>query len=166
MVGFESKGGVSEYGGYAIAAIGPIAEAIAGAAGIADPISVRRLAAHGRKFDFNLLLQREIEAEAGHTDCVPIQVCSDNDMAYSMLLVKAEDLSRPFSLDANQKQTGAKAMVVKMIAANAEYGLFFAGFIAIAAQLVRSNDSSHPGRILLSPIFKLHNETLPGPVSG
>ncbi|KAK0219763.1 hypothetical protein EDD85DRAFT_339827 [Armillaria nabsnona] len=51
-----------------------------------------------------------------------------------------------------------------MITANAEYGLFFAGFIAIAAQLVHSTDPSRPGRILLlSPIFTLHNETLPDP---
>lgn len=43
--------------------------------------------------------------------------------------------SWPFSLDATKKQTGAKAMAAKMVAAKAEYGIFFAGYIAIAAQM-------------------------------
>ncbi|PBK80839.1 hypothetical protein ARMGADRAFT_820551 [Armillaria gallica] len=140
VVAFESTGDVSEYGDYAIAAIEPIVEAIAEAAGFADTISVRRRAVpESTESDFSLLVQREVETEAGHAKWVPIQICSDNDIAYPVLLSKAEELSQSFGLDTNQKQRGAKAMVVKlvlqMIAANAEYGLFFAGFIAIAAQL-------------------------------
>ncbi len=114
-VAFESTGDVSEYGDYAIAAIEPIAEA----AGIADTISVRRRAVpKSTESDFSLLVQREIETEAGHTKWVPIQICSDNDIAYSVLLSKAEELSQSFSLDTNQKQRGAKAMVVKVSASN------------------------------------------------
>ncbi|KAK0473899.1 hypothetical protein IW261DRAFT_660469 [Armillaria novae-zelandiae] len=53
-----------------------------------------------------------------------------------------------------------------MAAAGADYGLFFGGFIAIVAQLVHSTDPSHPGTILLlSPVFKLQNATLPDPHS-
>ncbi len=57
VVAFESTGDVSEYGDYAIAAIEPIVEAIAEAAGIADTISVRRRAVpQSTKSDFSLLV--------------------------------------------------------------------------------------------------------------
>ncbi|KAK0184907.1 kinase-like domain-containing protein [Armillaria mellea] len=70
--------------------------------------------------------------------------------------------------DEKQKQTGAKAMIVKlalqMTVADAEFGLFFVGYIVIAAQLVKSADPSHSGlTLLLSPTFKLHNQPLPIP---
>ncbi len=50
-----------------------------------------------------------------HDGCrEPVVVCSEEDIAYSVLLEKAEDLSRPFSLDVTKKQTGAKAIIVKV----------------------------------------------------
>ncbi|PBK63954.1 hypothetical protein ARMSODRAFT_522267 [Armillaria solidipes] len=56
----------------------------------------------------------------------------------------------------------AAKLALQMVAAKAEYGIFFAGYISIAAQLVRSADSSRPGRILLlSLVFKLQSESLP-----
>ncbi|KAK0194689.1 hypothetical protein F5146DRAFT_1037109, partial [Armillaria mellea] len=141
-------------------AIDPIIEPIAQAAGLPDhniyvmPMSVGEL---GNDFDITIVRRGSSK---------PVVVCSEEDIAYSVLLEKAEDLSRPFSLDVTKKQTGSKAIIVKlalqMVATKAEYGFLFAGYIAVAVQLVRSTDPSRPGRILLlSPMFKLQNESLP-----
>ncbi|PBK63948.1 hypothetical protein ARMSODRAFT_1088300 [Armillaria solidipes] len=141
-------------------AIDPIMNAIAQAAGLSDPnILVNRDSVGEVGGDFDITILRKGCWE-------PVVVCSEEDIAYSVLLEQAEDLSRPFSLDLTKKQTGAKAIIMKlalqMATAKAEYGFLFAGYIAISAQLVRSTDPSRPGRILLlSPVFKLQNESLP-----
>ncbi|PBK86524.1 hypothetical protein ARMGADRAFT_1017221 [Armillaria gallica] len=52
-----------------------------------------------------------------------------------------------------------------MITSRVEYGFLFGGFIAIAAQLVRSTDVSRPGHmLLLSPTFKLSTVPLVHPI--
>ncbi|PBK86541.1 hypothetical protein ARMGADRAFT_1017240, partial [Armillaria gallica] len=52
-----------------------------------------------------------------------------------------------------------------MITSRVEYGFFFGGFNAIAAQLLRSTDVSCPGHILLlSPTFKLSTAPLVHPI--
>ncbi|KAK0460630.1 uncharacterized protein EV420DRAFT_1533223, partial [Desarmillaria tabescens] len=169
---FLTETDVSLYGANAIAAIQPIVRAITEASGIPGRINVLYEPARGgivdsQRGDFNITVERKW-LEDGHVRRQRILVCSDEDKAYSVLLSKAEALSRPFRLDATKEQTGAKAMAVKlalqMTTVGADYGFFFGGFIAIAAQLVRSVDPSHPGTILLlSPVFKLQNETLPDP---
>ncbi|KAK0478000.1 kinase-like domain-containing protein [Armillaria luteobubalina] len=108
--------------------------------------------------DFNIIVGRGTETEDGDLELVPLKACSDEDKAYWVLLSKTEALSRSYSLDASQKQTGAKAMIVKlalqMAVAGAEFGFFF----------VKSTDLSRPGlTLLLSPAFKLQNKPLPIP---
>ncbi|KAK0482026.1 hypothetical protein EDD18DRAFT_1202448 [Armillaria luteobubalina] len=118
--------------------------------------------------DSNFVVGRRMKTEDDRFEFVPLKACSDEDKAYWVLLSKTEALSRSFTLDAAQKQTGAKAMIVKlalqMAVADAEFGLFFGGYIAIAAQLVKSADPSRPRlTLLLSPAFKLQNKPLPIP---
>ncbi|KAK0229967.1 hypothetical protein EDD85DRAFT_957095 [Armillaria nabsnona] len=113
---------VNEYGRLAAQALNPIVETISAATGLAGPI----------EGDFNLIVVQQTKTKNGRKPCMPIQ---NEDKAYS---VKAEVLSRPFGIDATQKQIDAKAMIVKlalqMITANAEYEFFFGGLVAIAAQ--------------------------------
>ncbi|KAK0460615.1 uncharacterized protein EV420DRAFT_219994 [Desarmillaria tabescens] len=168
-VSFQAEVDMSRYSSHVTSAIRPIIQAIAEATGLPGRFSVEQQAVSEVQGDFDVTVVRKW-LEDGRVLWEPVVVCSEEDRAYSVLLEKAEELSRPFSLDATEKQTGAKAMAVKlalqMVAAKAEYGFFFAGYIAIAAQLVRSPDPSRPGRILLlSPVFKLQNETLPYPNS-
>ncbi|KAF8972295.1 hypothetical protein BDZ97DRAFT_1019956 [Flammula alnicola] len=173
MSSFRAEGDVSQYGSDVTTAVRPVVAAIATAARFAGPIYVLHDSVeetvYAQRGGFNItVVRRRTETEDSRTKSVPIQVCSDADKAYSVLLSKAKALSGSFSLDAAQKQTGAKAMVVKlalqMVTAKAEYGFFFGGFLAIAAQLVHSTDPSRPGMmLLLSPAFKLQKETLPVP---
>ncbi|KAK0432165.1 uncharacterized protein EV420DRAFT_1772379 [Desarmillaria tabescens] len=168
---FRNETQVSQYGGYVAEAVHPVVEAIAAAAGLAGGIGVKRVPVAIPQWSlghFNFIVGRRNKTEDGRFEIVPLKACSDEDKAYWVLLSKTEALSMPFSLDATQKQTGAKAMVVKlalqMVAANAEFGFFFGGYIAIAAQLVKSTDPSRPGLILLlSPPFRLSNEAFPTP---
>ncbi|PBK63951.1 hypothetical protein ARMSODRAFT_522200 [Armillaria solidipes] len=142
-ISLQNEHNVSEYGGLATRALEPVVQIIGAAAGLAGPIGVQHDAVaeivHSQTGGFNLAVVRQTETENGRKSWVPIQVCSDEDKAYSVFLSKAEALSRPFTLDATEKQTGAKAMVIQlalqMATAGAEFGLFFAGYIAIAAQL-------------------------------
>ncbi|KAK0447174.1 hypothetical protein EV421DRAFT_1901297 [Armillaria borealis] len=168
-VSFQAKCDVSRYGGHVTLAITPVVRVIASASGIPGHYSVEHLyVVDGNWYqrgDYNVTVARKwVEDEEIQWES--ILVCSEKDEVYSVLLSKAEELSRPFSPDATKKQAGARAMAAKlalqMVAAKAEYGILFAGYIAIAAQLVRSADSSRPGRILLlSPVFKLQSESLP-----
>ncbi|KAK0449541.1 uncharacterized protein EV420DRAFT_1766945 [Desarmillaria tabescens] len=105
-------------------------------------------------FTFTLVGQNDAVEEQD------IRVCSDEDTVYSSLLSKAEELSQSIRLDVTRKQEGAAAMAInlalQMITSRVEYGFFSCGFIAIAAQLVRSTDVSRLGYILLlSPAFRL-----------
>ncbi|KAK0229978.1 hypothetical protein EDD85DRAFT_126609 [Armillaria nabsnona] len=168
----QNEDNVSEYGGLATRALEPVVQAIGAAAGLAGPIGVQHDAVddilHSLTGGFNLVVVQQSETKTGRKSWLPIQVCSDEDKVYSVLLSEAETLSRLFVLDATKKQTGAKAMVVKlalqMATAGAEFGLFFAGYIAIAAQLASSTNPTCPGLLLLlSPVFKLQNEALPLP---
>ncbi|PBK63953.1 hypothetical protein ARMSODRAFT_1023587 [Armillaria solidipes] len=158
---------VSLHGGHVISAVELVVQAISEAASLPGRTNVlHESAVHSwQRDDFNITVQRKW-LEDGHVRKQRILVCSEGDKAYSVLLSKAEDFSRSLRLDATKEQTGAKAMAVRlalqMANAGADYGFFFGGFIAIAAQLVHSIDPSHPGTILLlSPAFKLQNETLP-----
>ncbi|KAK0449543.1 uncharacterized protein EV420DRAFT_773976 [Desarmillaria tabescens] len=169
---FQNETHVSEYDGYVAEAVHPVVEAIAAAAGLAGGICVKRepvtISQWSQIGDFNFIVGRRNKTEDGRFEIVPLKACSDEDKGYWVLLSKTEALSMPFSLDATQKQTGAKAMVAKlalrMAVADAEFGLFFGGYIAIAAQLIKSTDPSRPGLILLlSPAFRLSNEALPIP---
>ncbi len=114
----QNEDNVSEYGGLATRALEPVVQAIGAAAGLAGPIGVQHDAVdeivHSRTGGFNLVVVRQSETETGRKSWLPVQVCSDEDKAYSVLLSKAETLSRLFILDATKKQTGAKAMVVKV----------------------------------------------------
>ncbi|KAK0449548.1 uncharacterized protein EV420DRAFT_774973 [Desarmillaria tabescens] len=136
-VSFQNERQVSEYGGYVTQAVEPVVEAIAG-----PTVGVRH---EPDGSDFNLVIGRD-EIEDCRLDWVPLRVCSDRDVDYSVLLSEAEALSMPVSLDATRKQTGAKAMAMKlalqMVAANAEFGFFFGGYIAIAARLIHRPLSS------------------------
>ncbi|KAK0229206.1 hypothetical protein EDD85DRAFT_139180 [Armillaria nabsnona] len=165
---FMSEADVSLYGGRIVSAIDPIVQAIAKAAGLPGRTSVLCEAvgrtAYSQRGDFNITVRRRWP-EDGQVRQQRVLVCSDEDNAYSVLLSKAKDFSRPLKLDATKEQTNAKAMAVKlalqMVTAGADW-FFLCGFIAIVAQLVQSIDPSHPGTILLlSPVFKLQNETLP-----
>ncbi|KAK0460617.1 uncharacterized protein EV420DRAFT_1762828 [Desarmillaria tabescens] len=163
----DSGAEVSLYGSLAISAVEPVVQTIAEVAGFTGCISVMYEPVCSQRGNFDIAVEQEW-LDDGLVRRERVLVCSDEDKAYLVLLEKAEDLSRPLRLDVTKKQTGAKAMAVKlalhMVAAKAEYGFFFAGYIAIAAQLVRSPNPSRPGRILLlSPVFKLQSETLPYP---
>ncbi|KAF8972300.1 hypothetical protein BDZ97DRAFT_1020038 [Flammula alnicola] len=118
MSSFRAKANVSLYGHDVTTAISPVVEAIATAAGFADPVFVRHDAVvetvYAQTGDFNITVLRETDTEDGRTNRVPMHFCFDQDKAYSVLLEKAEALSGSFSLDATQKQTGAKAMVLKV----------------------------------------------------
>ncbi|PBK86449.1 hypothetical protein ARMGADRAFT_536577 [Armillaria gallica] len=150
----QTEAEVSLYGCHAISAVEPVVQAIAEADGRPGRTDVfYEPAVHSwQRGDFNITVQRKW-LEYGHVRKQRVLVCSDGDKAYSVLLSKAEDFSRPLRLDATKEQTGANAMAVRlalqMTNAGADYGFFFGGFIAIAAQLVHSIDPSHPGTILL-----------------
>ncbi|KAK0470370.1 uncharacterized protein EV420DRAFT_110267 [Desarmillaria tabescens] len=163
----EDENTVNEYGEYVTRAIDPIVRTIANAANLGGRFNLLR--GHVKKFeyssksDFTITFVRKNEQGIERT-----ATCSDEDLAYSVLLSKAEELSRPICLDATKRQEGAAAMAVKlalqMITSRVEYGFLFGGFIAIAAQLVRSTDVSRPGHILLlSPAFKLFRAPLVHP---
>ncbi|KAK0449546.1 uncharacterized protein EV420DRAFT_774200 [Desarmillaria tabescens] len=167
MVSFRTERQVSEYGGYVAEVVRPVVKGLAGRI-----ISVRHQAVgilQGSQIgSFSFTIGRRDKTEDGRFHWVSLNACADMNVAHPVLLAQAEALSRPFSLDATRKQTGAKAMVVKlalqMVAANTEFGFFFGGYIAIAAQLVKSTDPSRLGLILLlSPAFRLSNEALPIP---
>ncbi|KAK0468619.1 hypothetical protein IW261DRAFT_1518443 [Armillaria novae-zelandiae] len=169
---FQNENNVSEYGGHVAAAVHPVVEAIATAVGLEGSVCVKHrpvtIPQYSQIGDFSFIVGRRTKTEDGCFEFVPLKACSDEDKAYWVLLSKTEALSRSFSLDAAQKQTGAKAMIVKlalkMAVSDADFGLFFGGYIAIAAQLVKSADPSRPGlTLLLSPPFKLQNRPLPIP---
>ncbi|KAK0184419.1 hypothetical protein F5146DRAFT_1145582 [Armillaria mellea] len=132
-------------------------QAIAAAAGLAGRIRVNRVPVavpeHSQIGDYTFIVGQQQKTEDGHVEFVP-----------------AEALTGSFCLDAAQKQTGTKAVIVKlalqMAVADAEFGLFFGGYIVIAAQLVKSADPSRPGlTLLLSPTFKLQSKPLPIPTT-
>ncbi|KAK0214301.1 hypothetical protein IW262DRAFT_1405480 [Armillaria fumosa] len=149
---FRSESHVSQYGSYVADVVRPVVEAIATAVCLPGSISVMRqyvtIPPDSQIGDFSFIVGRRTKTEDGHFEFVPLKACSDEDKAYWVLLSKTEALSRSFSLDASQKQTGAKAMIVKlalqMAVADAEFGLFFGGYIAIAAQLGKSSSSPVP----------------------
>ncbi|KAK0470663.1 hypothetical protein IW261DRAFT_1003243 [Armillaria novae-zelandiae] len=163
---------VSLYTSHSVAAIEPIVQTIAKAAGLQGSIALRYdpvgETVYSQRGDVNIIVEQQEWFKNELVRKQRVLVCSDEDRAYSVLLSKAESLSSPLKLDATKEQTNAKAMAVKlalqMVTAGADYGFFFGGFIAIVAPLVHSTDPSHPGTILLlSPVFKLQNETLPDP---
>ncbi|SJK98200.1 uncharacterized protein ARMOST_01461 [Armillaria ostoyae] len=163
----QDESSVSLYGEYATRVIEPVVRAIASAAGLSGRIKLSRTPvkdfACSQKGNFTMTLIRESDG------IERLPTCSDEDKAFSVLFSKAEALSRSIRLDVTTKQTGAAAMAVKlalqMITSRVEYGFFFGGFIAIAAQLVRSTDVSRPGHILLlSPTFKLSTAPLVHPI--
>ncbi len=114
---FMSEADVSLYGGRIVSAIDPIVQAIAKAAGLPGRTSVLSEAAgrtvYSRRGDFNITVRRRWP-EDGQVQQQRVLVCSDQDEAYSVLLSKAKDFSRPLKLDATKEQTNAKAMAVRV----------------------------------------------------
>ncbi|KAK0447189.1 hypothetical protein EV421DRAFT_1789295 [Armillaria borealis] len=79
---------------------------------------------HSQKGDFNLTVVQQTETENGRRSWVSIQVCFDEDEAYSVPLSKAEEASsRLFSLDTAQKQTGVKDNVARTADVCCKFGV-------------------------------------------
>ncbi|KAK0229979.1 hypothetical protein EDD85DRAFT_957105 [Armillaria nabsnona] len=164
---FQTEAEVSLYGGHVISAVEPVVQAIAEADGLPGRTDVLyEPAVHSwQRGDFNITVQRKW-LEDGRVRQQRVLVCSEGDKAYSVLLSKAEDFSRPLRLDATKEQTGTKAMAVRlalqMANAGADYG--FSSVDSLPSQHSSASLSSSLGTILLlSPVFKLQNETLPDP---
>ncbi|KAK0237571.1 hypothetical protein EDD85DRAFT_789728 [Armillaria nabsnona] len=138
------QGSMSSYNKLTTLALNPIVKAIAVATGLKGYLNVNHEAVIETRYNFNISVYKNW-VQDGHIRQESILICSNENKVYFVLLAKAEALSRPFSLDANKKQTGTKAMAVKMQEQNMVF--FFGGLIVIATQLT----------------FKLQDKVLPNP---
>ncbi|KAK0473900.1 hypothetical protein IW261DRAFT_1502130, partial [Armillaria novae-zelandiae] len=114
---FLGKDHMCLYGSHILSAVGHVVQAIAKAAGLQGltivlyrPVGQTIYAQGGHS---NITVEHKW-LENGQVRQQTVLVCSEEDEAYSVLLLKAEDLSRPLKLDATKEQTNANAMAVRV----------------------------------------------------
>lgn len=117
VLSLRAENTVSLYGEYINTAINPIVRTIANAAHLSGNIVVERSldgnSTYSEKDQYNFTVIRAANEE-GLAQFENIQVCSDKDEAFSVLLSEAEQLGQTSRLDMTTMQKGAAAMAAKV----------------------------------------------------